>query len=133
VPLRRPFHEPGRDGAGLGHQRKIPARCGLRREGRVEAGGRRHDAETVRPDEPQAVPARGQARLVRERARPRAQSGREHDRDRDAPPGRGCDEARHGPGRRRDDGEIRRLGQVLDPGHAGQAVDLGVARVHGVD
>ena len=72
-------------------------------------------------------------RRIRQRTRSMTETAGQNDRRRHASPARHGDEARHGRGWGGDDGEVRRVREVLDPRGARSAVHLGILRVDQID
>ena len=109
---RCPFHEAGRDGAGLRDQREVAGARHRSGKAGIELDAGNEHAEAIRSDEAQPRGARGFLARFRERAGAVAETRGEDDRGRRALGACGRDGGRNGRRRHADHGEIRRARQV---------------------
>ena len=125
--MRRPFDQPGGDGARLRNQGE---RAGGRHpagEAGIEMRARHDQAEAVRSEHAQAVGAGGGAHRLRKRAGAMAKAGADDD-GRSHPPGSGGgDDSRHLRSRGCDHQHVGRLGDGIDTCHRLHPVDLRMA------
>ena len=102
----------------------------MRRKTGVEIRAGHHDAETIGPDQPHAIFPRGAFGGFRQRARAVAEPGGDDERARRAPRARLLDQPGNGGRRRGNHHEFGRKRQFADAADGGNAVDLGIMRIH---
>ena len=130
---RGPFDERGGDRAGLRHEGEVARRGGVRGEASIEPRMRRHHAEAIGPDQPEAVPPRREAHRLGRRSGSMTEPGRHNERGGRSLGARRFDHGRHGRGRRCDDHEVGRARETVEARGRALPADHGRARIDEVD
>ena len=130
---RGPFHQSGRNGAGLGDQRQVARPRHRGGKARIEFDARHQHAEAIGPDEAQSRGAGIFLAELGERTRAVTQARGKNDRGSGASAARGRDKGWNGRRRRRDHDQIGCARQLVVGFDGANALDGVVVRIDEAD